>query len=1773
MALAPIKNQAPTSSGQPIFSIKTEPPKIFQNINNTISGGLSALGLPISKEVKPIFPITPTAPLKITPPLTSIFNFNDPRYNNLKEAINLPSLALGKFLVEPTWNFLSSGVELVTGKPLPKLNVKPLFDTPNHVFFNNTNLVDSSSYQQKYKEQIDAGVPEKDAYRNTFLSGLNDAIMLASPIKEGLKFSILKTNPAALIEPKITSVTKDTLTDYFSGRKTAEQLGIKPEVKTQITEKMKAMTTQEKAQFLQGFDLLDAKPSTLGKIFGISEDEAKQILNDTYGGQVRPSSTGALPGTRVRPGQAPAFGLSTQEVENVGYGGEKPKVPDIFTKSEIENLNRNSHFNVNWNEDYKNTISNIQGKLNLQIIPTELKGLWDSFIQKYTDLYKKGLEIRANNPSPVVTGRANFNNARQQKLYSNERAVSDKKDTLVSSLERKVNQYNREQEILRKSSLSETDKIKEKITRNETMIQGLNPERDLYFINKLKKENISLNNKIIKQATEARKAQLIKDGFVGTGLPEPKFPVSKEEQANKDWEENYAPRSLELDDRMAELRTELKNAGKIEQPPIQDKLDLLLKESTKLEQDFLKKWGNEPKTTPYAREQTKTNAEQAPLEKSPTEINKTESVKKTTPKLKQVEPNQPINVSSENNAPKGTESQASEFNTENIPTIKDIPPKLEETRIQLEIMKESLDNNQAQFLAKYEATSGIFKGELPEVTGKSIAELKASKFYGKIKNQNVLEFAQKGDKLVEGFDDAEKARLAYSDYKETLQKYKEYLKQYRADLKEYKNNQKDARFLHRFLEEQHKFTQNVIKENARHQAFVDKIYGKGFKAGVKAGYKEAKVAITNQLRNTLDEINRSNELDALKTKIKTRDFDRVKGEIVDYVKNNIPVSDRGVFLNMVKDAKTQQDLIRAFTRIDKKTEEIILDNAIKNLKDTADKLSEKSSVAVDYRNKIKDIIGEYELKGHQQSTIDKLKATQDFIDKAKAEGQDVELPQRIIDKLEILSRIPKDQLTLSQVEGLTNEIELLGKLGETKWATKQALYDGEKDMRKNILLQEATPINEMSGGKKVIGEKPGRWVEKYIKLRNYLKKTNVGLTPIDGLADITGMHPMKATLDLNFGNYLTYNDKTITDWYGLTKDFTEKEFERIGAVAISKQSGGIERLENSGITKEEVQAITLSPAEEKAYNFVRDSFEKEFPNVKKYVQDVYNKDVGQVDNYVSFLSDFESMSDLEMYDRFGQQAEDINNLKTKTVEQGFTKERAKTSKIKLELDINKIFRRHIDDVAYMLTNGRDIKMYSEIINSPEMRDKLGEIGTLAWKQWLDLMARKGGSEGAKRIAALDILRRNMGAGVLAFRLSSALVQFSTIADTAATIGVEYTTKGANAIATSKEWRNFIMDNFPEVKKAVGDDIAFREFGEGMLGKTARVGLKPLQVLDGIMRSTASAGAYQKLAFEKGIKIDLKNPNKALIQEATKLMRNSQGSSFFKDQPLAISTGYGLAGNKSINKTILTFQSFMLSRWDNLQRQIWRLGIKEKNYAKAGMSVFWMIIVAAALEEGIRRGSRKIINTITGDDTAEKPFLNNAALNVVQNVPIVGSLVSAMTYSSNPVPVLNTFDELLTGITSAYSGKAFSTKVKGAVTALGAGGSLSGIPGASQASQIIKKAIPTAETKKAQAQAPVKKIYDQAKQFVKAGKTDEAQQLIDNLSDNDYEIYKDILTAEKTKATTQGKIDIQPTYDKIVKLVKDGKKEEAQSVLDALTDDQYHYYELILKQNQKAQVYK
>ena len=94
---------------------------------------------------------------------------------------------------------------------------------------------------------------------------------------------------------------------------------------------------------------------------------------------------------------------------------------------------------------------------------------------------------------------------------------------------------------------------------------------------------------------------------------------------------------------------------------------------------------------------------------------------------------------------------------------------------------------------------------------------------------------------------------------------------------------------------------------------------------------------------------------------------------------------------------------------------------------------------------------------------------------------------------------------------------------------------------------------------------------------------------------------------------------------------------------------------------------------------------------------------------------------------------------------------------------------------------------------------------------------------------------------------------------------------------------------------------------------------------------------------------------------------------------------------------------------------------------------------------------------------------------------------------------------------------------------------------------------------------VRPVYDEVQKLVSDGKIEEAQKIVDSLSDQDYEVYKSIKQAEQAKKTDKAKVELYPTYLEIQKLIDQGKIEDAQAIVDSMSNEDYRIYKLLKNQ--------
>lgn len=104
-----------------------------------------------------------------------------------------------------------------------------------------------------------------------------------------------------------------------------------------------------------------------------------------------------------------------------------------------------------------------------------------------------------------------------------------------------------------------------------------------------------------------------------------------------------------------------------------------------------------------------------------------------------------------------------------------------------------------------------------------------------------------------------------------------------------------------------------------------------------------------------------------------------------------------------------------------------------------------------------------------------------------------------------------------------------------------------------------------------------------------------------------------------------------------------------------------------------------------------------------------------------------------------------------------------------------------------------------------------------------------------------------------------------------------------------------------------------------------------------------------------------------------------------------------------------------------------------------------------------------------------------------------------------------------------------------------------------------------DVKNSQAKQDFQPVFNAIQKLIQDGHADEAQEHVDALSDTDYEMYKNMRTALKSKTTSALKTAMFGTYTKVQKLIQEGETEQAQAIVDDMTDVEYKAYQSLKKQ--------
>ena len=723
------------------------------------------------------------------------------------------------------------------------------------------------------------------------------------------------------------------------------------------------------------------------------------------------------------------------------------------------------------------------------------------------------------------------------------------------------------------------------------------------------------------------------------------------------------------------------------------------------------------------------------------------------------------------------------------------------------------------------------------------------------------------------------------------------------------------------------------------------------------------------------------------------------------------------------------------------------------------------TVDVLYREAIEAIQATIDPALRSTKTLQKREALREYIERNPEKAKDI--PTKLINAL---SKKPLNDYTIEELEEVAKSIETLKDLGGLRRRLEVSQYEKSKAKDLEAIKAGSVPINEREMLKP---EKIGaalsfksRAKNKLSKMLNIASQKHQSVVPMDVVFDMMDKRGamkyqgpnhriFKENLDNHHDDFLDSRDENIhlilklRDELGLT----EGNFERITTYGAVQQKNGRQKLLNTGYTEKQIDEVQLTPEEMQFYKALRKGYSELLPQIEQVMHDVFNEPIEIVKNYSPFLTDFESMSDYEIREMYGDKTIEFSSELRKNVEKGFAITRT-GGKQKIKMNALEIYLQHMDNATWLIYMGPEIKRLSEIAATEEYGKAVGNVGQEEVRSWLDMMARKGRSQRNKTIPIMNVFRKHTGAAIIGAKLSSILVNATPLLDGAGMIG-RYAFQGASDVATSRQWREFLL-KMPEVRDRIGGDIEFLDFGRTTIEKVEKAGFWPLQQVDGLSAASVAAGAYQKYLDEHGLKMDFENPNREAQTYAQLIMRRSQSSGFFKDLPSAFTRGT-FSGNTSVDRLIFQFQSFILNRWSLIEHDMIRAGIKTRDVPHA-MNMFFWLAMAGFAEMGLRRLSKELIAFLTGDDLDDwsETFTKEVVINTIQNIPFVSQLVSFYNYGNMPIPTVSLIQDVGEKIVWLRRTKDPDKRKLKILELIVIGvGAATGMPGTMQISEIIR----------------------------------------------------------------------------------------------------------------------
>lgn len=724
-------------------------------------------------------------------------------------------------------------------------------------------------------------------------------------------------------------------------------------------------------------------------------------------------------------------------------------------------------------------------------------------------------------------------------------------------------------------------------------------------------------------------------------------------------------------------------------------------------------------------------------------------------------------------------------------------------------------------------------------------------------------------------------------------------------------------------------------------------------------------------------------------------------------------------LDVMRERKELQKELKAIKRIKEKTE---------------------GRIALDYQQKIRDLLEGVDLTTPKQETIERLQGLKEFMER---EGVPLGISQRALNQLQRLEKTPFREMSKDARKELLETAQKLYDIGKLKRELQLNKELRERNVKLDRLIQSTQNLDPQLSGEKRPTQ-TDTWKIGFTKLSMDTLHSFRQADVADGRNDYKGENAkmIKEQMRAEYSAKSETQRRTQSILDRIKKagidEISEEMGRRINVVLMAEQGarGQATALMNKyGLS----QVPELTEQERRIVNIVRDVVGEKTNQIASVFERRENLKFPKVQNY--FPIKYEREFNIAPSDTINQE-----RYRTRKTEQGFTIERKpKVEKVPRE-DFLAVAEEAIFDQEWYIQMQPILDEHYSLVRTPEYKEAAGEMMWNWWKTQIDIVARKGWSATARANPILRQVRINLNQAILGFKLSSIVMQpFALLdamayatshfgVDATAEIGKEFTKAWLNPIETMR-----FIETSQALKQRKAGEIAVEE----SLAQAKRMGAIRKAMTEYALKGLQTADVITAAGVQKGLQNILeKRGIENAQQEAEFLMNVVSSSAEVSMRPHILASG-------EMARTWFTFQTFFLNRWGVIYHDLIRTGMtgnwKRKLMSLAGLG----ILIAGGMGEDEARDLIYEFTTGRNSNIADEAFLQKVLLYLPRQIPIIGSLFEK--WASAEPPAIRTLGKGATGTKQLIEGKPISgiEKVLESLLTL-----LVGMPGTAQVFDIL-----------------------------------------------------------------------------------------------------------------------